>query len=35
MDPKVGPDPGAYNSDLVKVQKANKDKFDLAIEGKS
>lgn len=35
MDPKLGPDPGAYISDLVKVEKAKKDKFDLAIEGKS
>ena len=35
LDPKDGPDPGAYNSALVKVNKDTKRKYDLAIEGKS
>lgn len=35
LDPKEGPDPGQYTSELVKVNKENKGKFDLAIEGKS
>ena len=35
LDPKDGPDPGTYNSALVKVEKEGKRKYDLAIEGKS
>jgi len=35
LEPKGGPDPGQYISELVKVEKATKGKFDLAIEGKS
>lgn len=35
LKPKEGPDPGAYISPLVKVNKAHKTKIDLAIEGKS
>ena len=36
MDPKQDrQDPGAYVNDLVKVNKIEKKKFDLAIEGKS
>lgn len=37
MDPRDGgrPDPGQYIGDLVKIQKAEKNKYDLAIEGKS
>jgi len=35
LEPKLGPDPGQYISELVKIEKAQKAKFDLAIEGKS
>ena len=35
LDPKDCPDPGTYNSALVKVEKEGKRKYDLAIEGKS
>ena len=35
LDPKVGPDPGQYIGELVKVNKETKGKYDLAIEGKS
>ena len=37
MDPRDGPrpDPGQYISELVKVTKNEKTKFDLAIEGRS
>lgn len=35
LKPKEGPDPGAYIGHLVKVQKAQKNKNDMAIEGKS
>ena len=35
LDPKEGPDPGHYNGELVRVTKANKNKYDLAIEGRS
>ena len=35
LDPKEGPDPGAYTSQLVRVNKETKGKYDLAIEGKS
>jgi hypothetical protein len=31
----MGPDPGAYTGDLVKVNKQFKGKYDMAIEGKS
>ena len=35
LDPKDGPDPGAYNKSLVVVNKEKKARFDLAIEGKN
>lgn len=35
LDPRDGPDPGQYANELVKVQKVMKNKFDLAIEGRS
>jgi len=35
LRPKEGPDPGYYNAPLVKVEKLKKDKYDLALEGKS
>lgn len=35
LDPKEGPDPGQYINEIVKVNKSKKNKFDLAIEGKS
>jgi len=35
MKPKQGPDPGQYIGDLVKVQKMQKKKIDLLMEGKS
>lgn len=35
LDPRDGPDPGQYARELVRVQKDMKNKFDLAIEGRS
>lgn len=35
LNPKQGPDPGHYQKQMVKVNKATKGKYDLAIEGKS
>jgi hypothetical protein len=32
---KQGPDPGQYEKELVKVQKLQKTKYDLSLEGKS
>ena len=35
LDPKAGPDPGQYNKPLVRVEKQGKNKYDLAMEGRS
>lgn len=35
MNPKMGPDPGAYMGNMIVVQKVDKRKHDLVLEGKS
>ena len=35
LEPKAGPDPGQYSRNLVVVQKQEKKKYDLQIEGRS
>jgi len=35
MDPRFGPDPGQYGANLIVVQKQEKRKYDLALEGRS
>ena len=35
LDPKEGPDPGQYTKPLVRVEKSQKNKYDLAMEGRS
>ena len=35
LEPRAGPDPGQYAKNLVVVQKQEKKKYDLHIEGRS
>ena len=35
LEPRAGPDPGQYGRNLVVVQKQEKKKYDLQIEGRS